>query len=107
LTSKQNRTTITEKKVRIHYEETEAKFASQFLVNATEEDIIIGFSSGYIPEPGKSSNLLSVHSRIALSIPGAVRLHAMLDEVLKQHARSKDSVNRAKAGFPQLAPNSE
>ncbi len=79
MSQKENQT----RQVRIRYAETSALYASQFLVNATGEDVVLSFSSGYLSDPASGETLLPVHTRIAMSVAGARRLHALLDQILK------------------------
>ena len=73
-----------QKRIHVRYEETSATYASQFLVNATDEDVIINFSSGYLAESGPQETVLPVHTRIAISRTGAKRLHTLLGQLLAQ-----------------------
>jgi len=77
------------RQVKVRYAETSALYASQVLVNATGEDIVLNFSSGYMSDPSSGQTLLPVHTRIAMTAAGARRLHALLDQVLKSPAPSE------------------
>lgn len=68
--------------IKIRYAETSSVFSSQFLVNSTPEDITVGFSSGYMKDPGTSETSLPIHSRISMTHAGAKRLHEILGKVL-------------------------
>jgi hypothetical protein len=70
------------KRITIRYTDTSALFSSQFLVNSTPEDITVGFSSGYMKDPGTDETSLPIHSRIAMTHAGAKRLHELLGKVL-------------------------
>jgi hypothetical protein len=72
----------TETQLRVRYEQTQALYASQFVLNASEEEIIVNFSSGSLPDPQTGDTHLPIHSRIALSKEGARRLLNLLNQAL-------------------------
>lgn len=72
----------TEKQLCVRYEQTQALYASQFILNASEEEIIVNFSSGSLPDPQTGETHLPIHSRIALSKEGARRLLNLLNQAL-------------------------
>jgi len=104
----QDKTPSRTRQVKVRYAETSALYASQFLVNASGEDIILNFSSGYIADPSSKETLLPVHTRVAMSPGGARRLHALLDQILKGQvpagSAGDDSVpEQAKARLPNVS----
>lgn len=68
--------------IKIRYAETSSLFASQFLVNSSPEDLTVGFSAGYMKDPGTSETSLPIHTRISMTLAGARRLHDILGKVL-------------------------
>lgn len=87
-----------QQKVSIRYEQTNATYASQFVINATLEEIIINFSAGYINDPQTQQTLLPVHSRIAVSPSGAARLVNTLSQALRNLQESqRAAMAKAKA----------
>jgi len=91
--------------IKVRYSETSSLFSSQFLINQTEEDITIGFSSGYISEPGAQETVLPVHTRISMTPQGAKRLHDLLAKILQQSnpASNPQTVpDPAKAKLPTM-----
>ena len=98
------------RQVKVRYAETSALYASQVLVNATGEDVILNFSSGYMSDPSSGQTLLPVHTRIAMTAAGARRLQALLDQVLKSPASSgadggEGVPEQAKARLPRVPGN--
>ncbi len=69
--------------VNVRYEQTSALYASQFVLNATGDEIIINFSSGSLPDPTTGEVLLPIHSRIAISPQGARTLIDLLNQALQ------------------------
>ena len=81
--------------VRVHYEEMAAKYAGQFVVNRSEDGIVIGFSSGLIEDPASEQLLLPVHSRVAMSISGAKKLMAVLENATSETPAGNESSTEA------------
>ena len=88
--------------VKVRYTETSAMFASQFIVNTSEEDITVNFSSGPMTDPAGSETILPVHTRIAMSTAGAVRLYKILGQVLSQQKKKEQAVNTSQAKLPKI-----
>ncbi|NJO15743.1 MAG: hypothetical protein HC877_08340 [Thioploca sp.] len=66
----------------LRYEQTSALYASQFVISATGEEVIINFSSGTLTEPNNGETYLPIHTRIALSVSGARKLVNLLNQAL-------------------------
>ena len=69
--------------VRLRYDSMDTMFASQFIVNASREEIILNLSPGYIAEPGTNERLLPIQTRVAMTPQGAARLAQTLSNVLR------------------------
>lgn len=91
-----------QQQIKVRYNETSATYASQFILNTSEEDIIINFSSGPLADPAGGETILPVHTRIALSKTGAKRLHAILAKVLEQPAEQETAPEIAQAQLPKM-----
>ncbi len=89
------------KQIKVRYNETTAQYASQFILNASEEDITINFSSGPLTDPGSGETMLPIHTRIALTREGAKRLHAVLGKVLSEKQQA-DNATSDQAQFPKI-----
>ena len=76
--------------VKVRYEKTSAEYAAQFVLNMSEEEIIINFSSGMMPDPA-GENHLPIHSRIAMTPNNARKLAALLNQALGQHQKNQQS----------------
>ncbi len=90
-------------KVKVRYEETKALYASQFVINATEEELIINFSSGSLPDPMTGENHLPVHSRVAISISGAKRLVMLLNQALSASQANSDVTAKLPSLFESVS----
>ena len=93
----------TEQQLRVRYEQTQALYASQFVLNASEEEIIINFSSGSLPDPQTGETHLPIHSRVALSTDGARRLLNLLNQALSATQQVSNIASSA-AKLPPLKP---
>lgn len=77
--------------VKLRYEQTSAVYASQFVVNASQEDLVINFSSGYINDPRSGENTLPIHTRVAMSPAGVSRLVNTLTRALKSIEEARNA----------------
>lgn len=68
--------------LQLRYEQTSALYASQFVISATGEEIIINFSSGSLLDPSSGETYLPIHTRVALSATGARKLVTLLNQAL-------------------------
>ena len=84
--------------VRVRYDTTAVTYASQFLVNATAEELVIAFSSGFVVDPATRDTLLPVQTRIAITPAGAARLVSALTGALQ------NLQGGGEAGLPKLGP---
>lgn len=70
-------------KLKIGYESTTAKYASQVILNATREEVFLDFSSGIVPDQETGVPSVPVHTRIAMSHMGAKRLYELLGRAFR------------------------
>ncbi len=69
-------------KLKVKYETMSAQYASQCILNSTKEEILLDFSSGVVPDPATGQPVVPVHTRIAMTMGGALRLRNLLDKAL-------------------------
>lgn len=73
------------RQLRVKYDESKASYASQALVQASAEEVIIDFSSGIIQDPsGQGGAVMPIHTRIAMSHAGAQRLLGALNQTFEK-----------------------
>ncbi|CAN5758481.1 hypothetical protein BH11VER1_BH11VER1_25370 [soil metagenome] len=73
------------RQLRIKYDESKALYASQALVQANVEEVIIDFSSGILQDPsGGGAAVMPIHTRIAMSHAGAQRLISALTQTMQK-----------------------
>ncbi|MCO8124322.1 hypothetical protein NHH03_21455 [Stieleria sp. TO1_6] len=69
----------------VKYENLAALYAGQTIVNATDQEVIVDFSSG--PVTSNDQQVLSIHTRMAMSVEAARRLgHLLLQATENQPA---------------------
>ncbi len=90
------------KQIKVQYAETSAIYASQFILNASENDITINFSSGPMVDSASGETILPMHTRIAMGKEGAKRLHAVLGQVLSQSSPDETVPEIAQAQLPKM-----
>ncbi|MDF1824148.1 MAG: hypothetical protein P1U68_05875 [Verrucomicrobiales bacterium] len=87
--------------VRILYEQTEASFVNQVIVNSGRDQVILDFSTGIISDHATGSHILPIQHRLAMTPANAASLVQTLGGVLQQiRERSSES---AEAVEPELA----
>lgn len=89
-----------QQQIKVRYNETSSLFASQFLLNSSEEDVTVNFSAGPLTDPGNGESILPIHTRISMTREGAKRLHAILGKVLT--AENSTNQAAATAKFPKI-----
>lgn len=70
-------------KLKVRYENMAAQYASQVILNTTQEEFLLDFSSGVVPDPNTGEPCVPVHTRVAMSMGGARRLHSLLSKALE------------------------
>jgi hypothetical protein len=83
----------------LRYDETTAKYATQAVLNVTDDDVIINFASGLITENNNKQGILPIHTRIAMSHNNALRLAMLLNQALFQ---KKAPPSSATAKLPEI-----
>ncbi len=77
--------------VKVRYETTGVVYVSQFLLNATPEEILVNCSSGYISDPVSNEHILPIQLRMVMTSGAAQRLYDSLGQALKQASNGKGS----------------
>ncbi len=91
-----------QQQIKVRYNETSALFASQFILNTSDEDITINFSSGPMNDPAGNETILPVHTRIAMTREGALRLRSILDQVLSGKTNKNPVAKTSQAKLPGI-----
>lgn len=88
--------------IKVRYNETSSLYASQFILNSSEEDVTINFSSGPLVDPASGETMLPIHTRISLTRDGARRLMGVLGKALSDQTDKQKIVEAAQAQMPKI-----
>jgi len=89
--------------IKVKYIETTSLYASQFIINTSDEDVTINFSSGPIADPASGEMLLPIHTRLSMTMAGARRLHAVLGKIISQQQDAQEKIPAgAQAKIPDI-----
>jgi hypothetical protein len=94
--------------IRVDYEQTLTAYASQFVLRASDEEIVIDCSPGILMNPDGSGRL-PISTRLVLSYAAAHTLSEMLSEATARHSTQAAILAREstlQARFPQPHFNS-
>jgi hypothetical protein len=69
--------------VQIRYEDLSAKYANHALLNSGQEELYIEFSSGIVIDRGGGGAVMPIHTRIAMTPSGIVRLWQLLGQAVQ------------------------
>lgn len=94
--------TQNKQQIKVRYNETSALYSSQFILNSSDEDIVINFSSGPLVDPASGDTMLPIHTRIALTKDGARRLLGVLSRVLADSDNKKKVADAAQVQMPKM-----
>ncbi len=69
--------------VQIKYDDMTARYASHALLNNGNEEVYIEFSSGVVVDRASGGAVLPIHTRIAMTPAGVVRLWQLLGQAVQ------------------------
>jgi hypothetical protein len=95
--------------IRIDYQGAVTAYASQFVLSASDEELVLDCAAGLLPDAPGSAPLLPVHTRLVLSHASAQRLWEMLGAAMARQATRSASAHetaRLEARLPTLRSNS-
>ncbi len=82
--------------LKLRYEQTSALYASQFVITANGDEVIVNFSSGTLPDSANGDSILPIHTRIALTANGAKKLANLINQALSANIATQ-GMNEAKS----------
>jgi hypothetical protein len=82
--------------LKLRYEQTTALYASQFVITANGDEVIVNFSSGSLPDSANGDSILPIHTRIALTANGAKKLANLINQALSANIATQ-GMNEAKS----------
>ena len=73
-------------RIEVQYEQRSALYASQFVLNGAEEELVLDCSPGVVIESPEARPVMPIHTRLAMSWGAAKKLAVLLQKALAQHA---------------------
>jgi hypothetical protein len=70
--------------LQVRYDEQNARYANQVLLNATAEEIFLDFSPGVV-NVGNNQAILPIHTRIVMTPTSVLRLYQALGQALQNY----------------------
>lgn len=70
--------------LQVRYDEQNARYANQVLLNATAEEIFLDFSPGVV-NTGPGQAILPIHTRIVMTPTSVLRLYQALGQTLQNY----------------------
>jgi hypothetical protein len=71
--------------LQVRYDETNAKYANQVLLNTTAEEVYLDFSPGIVADRQYGGAVLPIHTRIVMTPTGVLRLYQALGQALQNY----------------------
>jgi hypothetical protein len=69
--------------IQVKYEDMTARYANHALLNTGNEELYIEFSSGIVSDRAAGVSVMPIHTRIAMTPAGVVRLWQLLGQAVK------------------------
>jgi hypothetical protein len=69
--------------LQIKYEDLSAKYANHALLNSGQEELYLEFSSGIVVDRAAGGAIMPIHTRIAMTPSGIVRLWQLLGQAVQ------------------------
>lgn len=69
--------------LQVKYEDMTARYANHVLVNTGQEELYLDFTSGIVSDRNAGVSVMPIHTRIAMTPAGVVRLWQLLGQTVK------------------------
>ena len=91
--------------LQVKYEDMTAKYANHALLNSGQEELYIEFSSGIVIDRAAGGAVMPIHTRIAMTPSGVVRLWQLLGQAVQNFQVIQTTPTPPQAPTPiELAP---
>ena len=90
--------------LQIKYEDLSAKYANHALLNSGQEELYIEFSSGIVMDRAAGGAIMPIHTRIAMTPSGIVRLWQLLGQAVQNFQVVQTNQAPPQAPVPIEAP---
>src|SRR3954451_12418277 len=71
--------------LQVRYDDLNAKYANQVLLNTTAEEVYLDFSPGVVMDRAMGGAVLPIHTRIVMTPTGVLRLYQALAQALQNY----------------------
>lgn len=91
--------------IRVDYQGAVTAYASQFVLSASDEELVLDCAAGLLPDAPGTAFVLPVHTRLVLSHASAQRLWELLGAAMARQAARSASAHetaRLEARLPPL-----
>jgi hypothetical protein len=72
-----------QQQIQVKYEDLTARYSNHVLLNTGQEELYLDFSSGIVTDRGAGVSIMPIHTRIAMTPAGVVRLWQLLGQAVK------------------------
>ena len=69
--------------IQVKFEDMTARYANHVLLNTGQEELYLDFSSGIVTDRAAGVSIMPIHTRIAMTPAGVVRLWQLLGQAVK------------------------
>ena len=70
-------------KIQVKYEDMTARYANHVLLNTGQEELYLDFTSGIVIDRAAGVSVMPIHTRIAMTPSGVVRLWQLLGQAVQ------------------------
>ena len=81
--------------LQVKYEDTMARYANHVMLNVSNEECYLDFSSGVVSDKATGVPVMPVHTRIVMTPAGARRLHQLLGHALQEQQNKRAEAAQA------------
>lgn len=93
--------------IQIKFEDMTARYANHVLLNTGQEELYLDFSSGIVTDRTAGVSVMPIHTRIAMTPSGVVRLWQLLGQAVKNFQVIQTNPQSPAAPTPVEPPAAE
>jgi hypothetical protein len=93
--------------LQIRYEDMTARYANHVLLNTGQEELYLDFTSGIIMDRAAGASVMPIHTRIAMTPSGVVRLWQLLGQAVQNFQVIQTQPGQPQAPTPVELPAAE
>ena len=93
--------------LQIKYEDLTARYANHVLLNTGQEELYLDFTSGIVTDRAAGVSIMPIHTRIAMTPAGVVRLWQLLGQAVQNFQVIQTNQGQPQAPTPIEPPAAE